>query len=93
MRSIYICRSTCNLKPLSSVYYGKTIDKNKVSLFELFSQRKKIMQKRNDVRRSSGAKAVVIDNRLLLMKYRLLLLLTLILGAVTALGLHFIFVH
>jgi hypothetical protein len=51
------------------------------------------MQKRNDVRRSSGAKAVVIDNRLLLMKYRLLLLLTLILGAVTALGLHFIFVH
>lgn len=51
------------------------------------------MQKRNDVRRSSGAKAVAIDNRLLLMKYRLLLLLTLILGAVSALGLHFIFVH
>ena len=51
------------------------------------------MQKQNYVRESSGAKAVAIDNRLLLMKYRLLLLLTLILGTVTALGLHYIFAH
>jgi hypothetical protein len=49
------------------------------------------MQKQNSVRPSSGAKAVAIDNRLLLMKYRLLLLLTLILGGATALGLHLIF--
>jgi hypothetical protein len=49
------------------------------------------MQKQNDVRRSSGAKAVALDNRLLLMKYRFLLLLTLILGTATALGLHYIF--
>ncbi len=51
------------------------------------------MQKQNYVRESSGAKAVAIDNRLLLMKYRLQLLLTLILGTVTALGLHYIFAH
>jgi len=51
------------------------------------------MQKQNYVRESSGAKAVALDNRLLLMKYRLLLLLTLILGTVTALGLHYIFAH
>ncbi len=51
------------------------------------------MQKQNYVRQSSGAKAVALDNRLLLMKYRLLLLLTLILGAATALGLQYIFAH
>jgi hypothetical protein len=51
------------------------------------------MQKQNYVRESSGAKAVAIDNRLLLMKYRLLLLLTLILGTATTLGLHYIFAH
>jgi hypothetical protein len=45
------------------------------------------------VRQFSGAKAVALDNRLLLMKYRLYLLLTLILGAATALGLHYIFAH
>ncbi len=49
------------------------------------------MQKQNYVRQSSGAKAVALDNRLLLMKYRLLQLLALILGAASALGLHFIF--
>jgi hypothetical protein len=51
------------------------------------------MQKQNYVRQSSGAKAIAIDNRSLLMKYRLLQLLTLILGAATALGLRFIFAH
>jgi len=51
------------------------------------------MQKQNYVREPSGAKAVAIDNRLLLMKYRLLLLLTLILGTATTLGLHYIFAH
>ena len=51
------------------------------------------MQRQNYVRQSSGAKAIAIDNRLLLMKYRLLQLLALILGAATALGLRFIFAH
>ena len=51
------------------------------------------MQKQNYVRESTGAKAVALDNRLLLMRYRLLLLLTLILGTATALGLHYIFAH
>jgi hypothetical protein len=51
------------------------------------------MQKQNYVRQSSGAKAIAIDNRLLLKKYRLLQLLALILGAATALGLRFIFAH
>jgi hypothetical protein len=51
------------------------------------------MQKQNYVRQSSGAKAIAIDNRSLLMKYRLLQLLALILGAATALGLRFIFAH
>jgi hypothetical protein len=49
------------------------------------------MQKQNYVRPSSGSKAIALDNRLLLIKYRLLLLLTLILGAATTVGLHFIF--
>lgn len=51
------------------------------------------MQKEHYVRQNSGAKAIAIDNRLLLLKYRLLLLLTVVLGAATALGLHFIFAH
>ncbi len=49
------------------------------------------MQKQNPVRRSSGAKAIALDNRLQLMKYRLLLLVTLIVGGATTVGLHFIF--
>jgi len=49
------------------------------------------MQKQNPVRQSTGAKAIALDNRLELMKYRLLLLLTLIVGGATAVGLHFIF--
>ena len=49
------------------------------------------MQKEQYVRQSSGAKAIAIDNRLLLARYRLLQLLAVVLGAVTALGLHLIF--
>jgi hypothetical protein len=49
------------------------------------------MQKEHYVRQSSGAKAIAIDNRLLLAKYRLLQLLAILLGGATALGLHFIF--
>lgn len=51
------------------------------------------MQQEHFVRQSSGAKALAIDTRLLLAKYRLLQLLTLVLGAVTVLGLHLIFAH
>lgn len=51
------------------------------------------MQKQTYVRQSNGSKAVALDNRVLLMKYRLLQLLALVVGAVTALGLHFIFAH
>jgi hypothetical protein len=47
------------------------------------------MQKPTYVRQSNGT--IAIDNRLLLLKYRLLLLLTLILGGAIALGLHLIF--
>jgi hypothetical protein len=39
----------------------------------------------------SGAKAIAIDNSFLLAKIRLLQLLALLLSAVFALGLHFIF--
>jgi hypothetical protein len=49
------------------------------------------MQKQDYVRQKSGAKAIALDNRLLLTKIRLLQLLTLILSAAFALGLHLIF--
>ena len=49
------------------------------------------MQKPTYVRQSDGT--VAIDNRSLLLKYRLLLLLTLILGSAVSLGLHLIFAH
>ena len=51
------------------------------------------MQKQNYVRQSSGAKAIAIDNHVELMKYRLLQLTALIIGAASAVGLHFIFAH
>ena len=51
------------------------------------------MQKQQYVRQSSGAKAIAIDNRLTLAKYRLLQLLAILLGAAAALGLHQIFAH
>jgi hypothetical protein len=49
------------------------------------------MQKPVYVQQKSGAKAIAIDNRVLLTKIRLLQLLTLILSAAFALGLHLIF--
>ncbi len=49
------------------------------------------MQKQDYVQQNSGAKAIALDNRLLLTKIRLLQLLTLILSAAFALGLHLIF--
>jgi hypothetical protein len=54
---------------------------------------KKMMQKQQYVRQNSGAKAIAIDNRALLLRYRLLQLLAVILTAATALGLHLIFAH
>ncbi len=52
---------------------------------------KRIMQKQTYVRQSNGTKAIAIDNRLLLMRYRILQLVALILGAASAIGLHYIF--
>ncbi len=51
------------------------------------------MQKQNYVRQSSGTKAIAIDNRVALMKYRILQLTALIIGAASALALRFIFAH
>jgi len=51
------------------------------------------MQKQHYVRQSSGAKAIAIDNRVELMKYRLLQLTALIIGAASAIALRFIFAH
>ncbi len=51
------------------------------------------MQEQNYVRQTSGAKAIAIDNRLLLLKYRLQQLLIVVLGAATAIALRFIFAH
>lgn len=48
-----------------------------------------MMQKQQYV----GAKAIAIDNRALLIRYRLLQLLAVILTAATAWGLHLIFAH
>ena len=49
------------------------------------------MQKQHYVKQNSGAKAIAIDNRAVLMQYRLLQLLAVLLSAATALGLHLIF--
>ena len=50
-----------------------------------------MMQEQDYVQQKSGAKALKIDNRLLLTRIRLLQLLALILSAAFALGLHLIF--
>jgi hypothetical protein len=47
------------------------------------------MQQQN--RRSSGAKAIALDKRITLARYRLYLLLSLILSAAFAFGLHILF--
>ena len=51
------------------------------------------MQKQTYVRQSNGSKAIAIDNRVELLKYRLLQLTALAIGAASAIGLHFIFAH
>jgi hypothetical protein len=60
-------------------------------LARLSNQRKKKMQQNNYVRQSNGSKAIAIDVAALRIRYRLLQLLALILGAASALGLHYIF--
>lgn len=49
------------------------------------------MQGQQQVRRSSGAKAVALDTRAMLVRYRLLQVLALLLSVAFALGLHLIF--
>ena len=49
------------------------------------------MQQENYVRQSSGSKAIALDVRALRIRYRLLQLMALVLGAASAVGLHFIF--
>ncbi len=51
------------------------------------------MQEQSRNRRSSGAKTIAIDPRVLLVRYRLLQLMALLLSAALAVGLHFIFAH
>jgi hypothetical protein len=51
------------------------------------------MQKQDYLEQKSGAKAIALDNRLLLTRIRLLQLLAVILSAVFALGLRLIFAH
>lgn len=49
------------------------------------------MQRQQLTRRSSGSRAIALDERVKLARYRLLQFLALILSAAFALGLHFIF--
>lgn len=51
------------------------------------------MHNQQQIRRSSGAKAIALDEREILARYRLLQLWALILTAASALGLRFIFGH
>lgn len=51
------------------------------------------MQKQPVTRPSSGSKAIALDNRKILRKYRLYQLLVLIGGAATSIALHFIVAH
>jgi hypothetical protein len=51
------------------------------------------MQKQQVTRPSSDSKAIALDNRKLLRKYRLYQLLILVGGAAITIALHFIFVH
>ncbi|HTK11634.1 MAG TPA: hypothetical protein VL485_30965 [Ktedonobacteraceae bacterium] len=49
------------------------------------------MQEQSKDRRTHGAKAIAIDNRVLIMRYRLFQLTAAIVAAALALGLHLIF--
>lgn len=49
------------------------------------------MQEQSKIRRTSGAKAIAIDNRASILRYRTFQLAAAIVAAALALGLHFIF--
>lgn len=49
------------------------------------------MQKIDQNRRSSGAKAIALDQRAMVARYRLYMLLSIVLSAAFALGLHIVF--
>ncbi len=49
------------------------------------------MQEQSKIRQSRGAKAIALDRRMIIARYRLFLLLSLILSATFALCLHLIF--
>jgi hypothetical protein len=51
------------------------------------------MQKEQIIRRSSGAKAIAIDNRAMMARYHILQFLALFLSAAFAFGLHLVFGH
>ncbi len=51
------------------------------------------MQNPQSARRSSGAKALTIDERATLARYRVLLIVAVLLSAGFALGLHLVFGH
>ena len=53
----------------------------------------KTMQKEYAARRSSGARAIAIDQRELLLRQRLIQLLAMLLAAATALGIYQIFIR
>ncbi len=50
-----------------------------------------MQNEQQQIRRSSGAKAVAIDTRVAMVRYRLLQLLALLLSVGFALGLHILF--
>ncbi len=49
------------------------------------------MQKIDQNRRSSGAKAIALDQRAMVARYRLYVFLSIVLSAAFALGLHIVF--
>ncbi len=51
------------------------------------------MQKQDYIQRSGGARAITIDERELLLRYRLLQLLAVLLTAATALAIYQIFIR
>jgi len=51
------------------------------------------MHNQQQLRRSSGSKAIALDGRVALARYRLLQLLALVLTAASAIGLRIIFGH
>jgi len=71
----------------SNVRYHQTVSTLKPT------KRKTIMQKQPDVQRSSQARAIAIDEREFLLRYRQLQLLAILLSLATALGIYQIFIR